>query len=111
MQRSGFRVTVHETTDMASVKVRQGVPEHFQSCHTASFGGYVIEGHVPAGDIRHLLAEQPQAKGLAAPGITTFGAAPGMDQLGERYTVILFGLASGSQPYADHTGTEDANAT
>jgi hypothetical protein len=108
MRQSGFRVSVHETTDMASVKMTQGVRESLQSCHTASIGGYVIEGHVRAGDIRRLLAEQPQAKGLAVPGMPR--SAPGMDQTGEPYTVILFGSASGSRPYAHHTGSEDSHA-
>jgi hypothetical protein len=92
MRRSGFRVTVHETTDMASVKVTQDVPEHFQSCHTASVGGYVIEGHVPAGDIRHLLAEQPQAKGLAVPGIAAFGAEHGSTRRALHRNLVRVGL-------------------
>jgi hypothetical protein len=71
-----------------------------QSCHTARAGGYVIEGHVPAGDVRRLLAERPQARGLAAPGMPA--SAPGMDQPGEAYDVVLFGSPAGERTWARH---------
>jgi Protein of unknown function, DUF len=40
-------------------------------------GGYFVEGHVPADDIKRLLAEHPNAKGLAVPGIPV--GSPGME--------------------------------
>ncbi len=64
-----------------------------QSCHTAIIDGYVIEGHVPAPAVARLLAERPQAKGLAVPGMPL--SAPGMDAGADQYDVILFGLADG----------------
>jgi hypothetical protein len=54
-----------------------GIPDRYASCHTAMVGGYAIEGHVPAADILHLLAQRPIAKGLAAPGMPQ--GAPGME--------------------------------
>ncbi|MBO9423030.1 DUF411 domain-containing protein, partial [Labrenzia sp. R4_2] len=33
-------------------KIDNGVPQRMASCHTALVDGYVIEGHVPATDIR-----------------------------------------------------------
>lgn len=48
---------------------------------TQPIDGYVIEGHVPAEDIKRLLAEKPDAIGLSAPGMPI--GSPGMD--GEAY--------------------------
>jgi hypothetical protein len=92
LRTSGFTVDVHDVTDLGPVKARLGVPSDLAACHTAEVGGYVIEGHVPAGAIRRLLREKPQAKGLAVPGMPT--GSPGMEVPGsppEEYAVILFG--------------------
>jgi hypothetical protein len=69
---------------------RLGVPDNLRSCHSASVEGYAIEGHVPAADIRRLLAERPAAAGIAVPGMPL--GAPGMDQGDSRqpYATILF---------------------
>ena len=67
MRAQGYTVTVHQDQPMAAVKARLGVPPGAMSCHTALIDGYVIEGHVPVEDIRRLLAERPNARGLAAP--------------------------------------------
>lgn len=58
-------------------KLDQGVPQRMVSCHTATVNGYVIEGRVPAADIRKLLDERPDAVGLAVPGMPL--GSPGMD--------------------------------
>jgi hypothetical protein len=100
MRAAGFSVSVRDTADMDAVKLARGVPEALVSCHTALVGGYVVEGHVPAPDIRRLLAERPAAKGLAVPGMPQ--SAPGMDQPGEPYSVVLFGAPAGSRIYARH---------
>ena len=76
MQASGFKVTVHETGNNA-VRARLGLPPKLGSCHTALVGGYLIEGHVPASDVRTLLRQKPQALGLAVPGMPV--GSPGMD--------------------------------
>ena len=89
MRAAGFEATVHEVADLQAVKAVNGVPDKLQSCHTATVGGYVVEGHVPASDVRRLLAERPRAKGLAAPGMPP--SSPGMDIPGTPYEVILFG--------------------
>jgi hypothetical protein len=100
MRADGFAVTVHPTADLVAVKAANGVPVALQSCHTALTNGYVIEGHVPAGDVRRLLAERPRARGLAAPGMPA--SAPGMDQPGEAYEVVLFGAPSGERIWGRH---------
>lgn len=90
MEAAGFTAIVHDTEDMERVKQSRGVPDALGSCHTAVVDGYVIEGHVPAEDVRRLLTERPRAKGLSAPGMPQ--DAPGMDmKTGRPYDVVLFG--------------------
>jgi len=91
MQANGFQVTVHETGNNA-VRARLGLPQKLGSCHTALVGGYLVEGHVPASDVRALLQQKPKALGLAVPGMPV--GSPGMDGAvyGERrdpYDVLL----------------------
>lgn len=76
LQASGFRVEVRDVGNTAARK-RLGMPEEFGSCHTATVGGYVIEGHVPAADIHRLLKQRPVALGLSVPGMPI--GSPGMD--------------------------------
>lgn len=106
LRADGFSVDVIETADLVPIKIRLGVPEALQSCHTAEIGGYVIEGHVPAATIRRLLMEKPQAIGLAVPGMPA--SAPGMDVSGatDIYEVTLFG-ASGQKRYARYQGVRE----
>jgi len=101
MKAEGFPVRIHSMDDVSPVKAMLGVPESLESCHTATVDGYVLEGHVPAGDIRRLLAERPKARGLSAPGMPA--DAPGMDlKTGEPYDVVLFGGAEAPRVYARH---------
>lgn len=58
-------------------KYRLGVPAGYGSCHTAEIGGYLVEGHVPAGAIRRLLKEKPRARGLVVPAMPA--GSPGME--------------------------------
>ena len=76
LQAQGFKVQVRDVGNTAARK-RLGMPEKLGSCHTATVGGYVIEGHVPAADIRRLLKERPVALGLSVPGMPI--GSPGMD--------------------------------
>lgn len=91
MEKEGFMTVVHETGNN-NIRARLGLPVKYASCHTAIVGGYVIEGHVPAADIRNLLAQKPKALGLAVPGMPV--GAPGMDGpvyggRHDRYDVLL----------------------
>lgn len=90
LRREGFEVRVVDTEDVTPTARRLGVPEDLRSCHTASIGGYAIEGHVPAADIRRLLAERPDAAGIAVPGMPI--GSPGMEQgdMRQPYEVVLF---------------------
>lgn len=77
MRRNGFTATVIEQTDLTPVRRRLGVPDAVASCHTAVIDGYALEGHVPAADVLRLLADRPQAAGLAVPGMPL--GSPGME--------------------------------
>jgi hypothetical protein len=100
MRAAGFAVAVREVADVQPVKAANDVPEALWSCHTARVEGYVVEGHVPAADIRRLLAERPQARGLSAPGMPP--SSPGMDMPGTPYEVVLFGGPGGGRIWARH---------
>lgn len=76
MEANGFFVTVHETGNSA-MRAKLGLPVRLGSCHTALTAGYVIEGHVPASDVRALLRDKPVALGLTVPGMPV--GSPGMD--------------------------------
>lgn len=81
---AGFTVTTeHREADaLYQFKQERGIPADMASCHTALVEGYVLEGHVPVADIRRLLAERPDAVGLAVPGMP-YGS-PGMGPESER---------------------------
>ena len=76
MESHGFTVRVHDTGN-TTMRQRLGLPQHLGSCHTALVGGYVVEGHVPAEDVKRLLKEKPTALGLTVPGMPV--GSPGMD--------------------------------
>jgi hypothetical protein len=103
LRASGFSPTVHDETDMDAVKDRLGVPPGVRSCHTAVLDRYLVEGHVPANDLRSLLAKHPAVAGLAVPGMP--GGTPGMAAPGapaEAYEVVAFQLDGKTQSYARH---------
>jgi hypothetical protein len=76
LEANGFRVKIHDTGNVA-VRKRLAMPEALGSCHTALVAGYVVEGHVPAREVKRLLAERPMALGLSVPGMPI--GSPGMD--------------------------------
>jgi hypothetical protein len=101
LKANGFEVQTHNTDRMDQVKQSLGVQPQHASCHTAEISGYVIEGHVPAGDIRRLLREKPAVAGLTVPGMPM--GAPGME--GPRkdpYQVLTFDQDGNSGVYADY---------
>lgn len=101
LEAHGFRVKVHDIGNTAA-RARLGIPMRLGSCHTAQVAGYALEGHVPAREIRRLLAERPQAIGLAVPGMPV--GSPGMDgpAYGARqdaYDVLLLRRDGSTTPY------------
>ena len=77
LEANGFEVDHQRHNDVRGVKIAQGVTPELASCHTAMVDGYVIEGHVPADDIKALLEERPEVAGLAVPGMPH--GSPGME--------------------------------
>ena len=77
MRENGFVVTTTDRTDMPEVKKQYGVPDAAKSCHTALVNGYVVEGHVPAEDLKRFLKEKPEVAGLAVGGMPL--GSPGME--------------------------------
>ena len=111
LRDEGFTVASTDSTRLNQLKAALGVPRELASCHTAEVGGYVIEGHVPAAAIRKLLAERPEARGLAVPGMPV--GSPGMEvegQPADRYAVMLFG-PKGQRTYARFHGKELLSGT
>lgn len=101
MTDAGFTVVVHDTDDLDAVKSSSSVPADLRACHTAVIGKYVIEGHVPAADIRRLLRDAPAVAGLAVPGMPT--GSPGMEGgVPERYDVLTFGGPGARRVFASH---------
>lgn len=94
----GFAATVHEETDMPSIKQRNNVPATLQSCHTSVVDGYVFEGHVPPDLVERVLRERPAIAGLAVPGMPQ--GAPGMEMGAEHYDVLSFSKSGESAVYA-----------
>jgi hypothetical protein len=77
LRQNGFEVKAHDVDDVTAVRKKLGMPDRLGSCHTAKVGGYVVEGHIPAADIRRLLKEKPKALGLAVPSMPP--GSPGME--------------------------------
>lgn len=103
MRSSGFRVVVRDEKDLDAVKDQLGVPVALRSCHTARVGSYLVEGHVPAADVRRMLTTRAKVVGLAVPGMPV--GTPGMEIPGraaERYDVLSFDSRGKTQVFAKH---------
>ena len=116
MRKEGFAVVSIDVPDTAPIRLKLGLPAKFGSCHTAQVGGYVIEGHVPASEVKRLLREKPVAIGLAVPGMPM--GSPGMEMRGEMsgvrdaYDVVLVTRDGNSrvyESYAAKTATKSTN--
>jgi hypothetical protein len=104
LRANGLAPESRDRTDMDALKDSLGVPPALRSCHTAVAGRYVIEGHVPAADIKRLLASSPKnIAGLAVPGMPS--GSPGMEMPGQpadRYDVIAYAANGSRQVFAKH---------
>ena len=102
MKAAGFDVKVTLVNDTTAARKRLGMPDKFGSCHTATVGGYVLEGHVPAVEVKKLLAAKPAAVGLAVPGMPP--GSPGME-VGTRqdpYKVFLIDKSGHETVFASY---------
>jgi hypothetical protein len=77
LKDAGFTVNTTDVPNVTPIKTERGVPEQLFSCHTAIVDGYVLEGHVPAEDVKRLLAERPDVVGISVPGMPQ--GSPGME--------------------------------
>jgi hypothetical protein len=103
IRENGFSPAVHDEENMDELKDELGIPRGVRSCHTALVEGYLIEGHVPASDIRRLLAERPKAAGLAVPDMPPL--TPGMAPPGVKprdYEVLAFQTDGTTRSFARH---------
>jgi hypothetical protein len=103
MQQNGFTVHVTDLNDLSAIKSKHGVPARLQSCHTGVVNGYVVEGHVPASDVKRMLKELPAIAGLALPGMPI--GSPGMEEPGMKtqpYEVLTFDKAGTTRTYSRH---------
>ncbi len=103
LRANGFQVTAHDVPSTSEYRRKFGVPNVLGSCHTAVVGGYAIEGHVPAAEIRRLLKERPKATGLAVGGMPL--GSPGMEaSRRDSYNVVLFDAAGRREVYQHYVG-------
>lgn len=104
MEKAGFKVTVRNTPQMSPVIQKFGVPATLGACHTASVGGYFVEGHVPASDVKRLLKEKPDALGITVPGMPL--GSPGMEVPSgqtQPYTVTLVNKDGSLSIFSSHS--------
>jgi len=106
LRKEGFHVVTNDVSDTVPVRQKLGLPAKFGSCHTAQVSGYVLEGHVPAREVKRLLRENPVAIGLAVPGMPV--GSPGMEMPGEMlgvrdaYDVLLVTPDGSSRVYESY---------
>ena len=89
-RKHGFKVEDIKTDDLEALKQKYNIPTELAACHTTIVDGYVMEGHIPADDIKRFLQEKPELAGLAVPGMPL--GTPGMEA-GERkqpFQVLAF---------------------
>jgi hypothetical protein len=103
VRANGFAPVVHDEEEMEALKTKLKIPEGVRSCHTAQVDGYLIEGHVPASDIRRLLADRPKTAGLAVPEMPPL--TPGMAPDGvepKDFEVVSFQTDGSTRIFARH---------
>ena len=101
LKANGFAVTPKDVNDTAPIRQKLNMPAALGSCHTAVINGYVIEGHVPAADIKRLLKEKPKAVGLSVPGMPL--GSPGMEAgTSQPYNTLLVMKDGSTKVWAKH---------
>ena len=104
MRAAGFEVEVQDVTNetLSAMKRRVGLAPDQTSCHTAEVDGYFVEGHVPAEDVKRLLAERPAARGLAVPGMPVGSPGMEMGNVRDPYETLLIGMDGKASVFARH---------
>ncbi len=103
LQANGFTVKAKNVDDPSDYRAKFGIPQELGSCHTGMVQGYALEGHVPAAEIKRLLAEKPKAIGLAVPSMPI--GSPGMEgPRSDPYDVFLVQADGRRSVYKHYTG-------
>ncbi|MEQ8795166.1 MAG: DUF411 domain-containing protein [Gammaproteobacteria bacterium] len=76
LEEQGFDVDLKTRDNVNFLKAELGIQPEFAGCHTMLVDDYIVEGHVPGNIIKRLLAEKPDIKGIALPGMPK--GTPGM---------------------------------
>ena len=101
LQKNGFTVILHDVGDVPAARKKLGMPSQYGSCHTAKAGQYLVEGHVPAADIKRLFKERPKVIGLAVPSMPP--GSPGMEsEAPVPYETLLIGKDGKASVFARH---------
>lgn len=104
LEKEGFKVDAENMAagQLSRFKTSHGIPPQLASCHTGRIADYTIEGHVPAREIKRLIAEKPEAIGLTVPGMPL--GSPGMDFGAERdaYDVLLIEKDGSTRVFASY---------
>ncbi len=101
LRKNGFKVVLHNVNDVPAARSRLGMPERFGACHIAKAGNYLVEGHVPAADIKRLLKKHPRAIGLAVPSMPP--GSPGMESnRGIPYDTLLVSADGTAKVFTHH---------
>ena len=104
LKENGFQVSSENVDDLNSVKKKYGIKENFKSCHTAIIGQYIVEGHVTAQDIKRMLREKPDIRGIGVPGMPL--GSPGMEaNVSEPFNVLSFDKSGKVEIYSKHWKT------
>jgi hypothetical protein len=104
LKQNNFNVKDIVTDNVQAIKDKYGVSKEMASCHTAIVDGYVVEGHVPANDIKTLMKTKTKVVGIAVPGMPA--GTPGMEMGGKKepYNVMSFDRENHYQIFNSYKG-------
>jgi len=106
LKDNNFNVKDVVTNDVQAVKDKYGVSREIASCHTAIIDGYVVEGHVPANDIKTLLTTKPKVAGIAVPGMVDGSPGMEMGDTKDAYKVLSFDRENHTKVFNSYEGTQ-----
>jgi len=102
LKAEGFTVKDNVTKNLEPIKTKNNIPQDLMACHTAVINGYLVEGHIPASNIKRLIKDKPNVAGIAVPGMPI--GSPGMESgdMKEPYTVFTFTDQGETEVYQEY---------
>ncbi|MEA5472115.1 DUF411 domain-containing protein [Spirulina sp. 06S082] len=94
-KKHGFQITDIKTENIDDIKREHNIPENLASCHTTIIDGYVMEGHIPADEIKRFLKQKPKFAGLSVPGMPL--GTPGMESGNRKQPFDVLALSENGQ--------------